>query len=102
VTKNISSYPSTVIIAGKLPNAVPNTEVLSILTSQASRGNQPANSLSAYDINITNLFNQQTQVSQTIANLLEIIRQESANRQQAQDSINSYTSSLNSAVSNQQ
>lgn len=41
-------------------------------------------------------------MSQTIANLLEIIRQGSANRQKAQTDITSFTSSLNGAVTSQQ
>jgi hypothetical protein len=100
-SKNISSYPTT-IITGRLPNSIPNTDILTIATAQAPLGNKAVNTLSEYDRNVTNLFNQQTEVSQTIANLLEIIRQESANRQQAQADITSYTSSLSSAVSSQQ
>lgn len=101
-SKNISSYPTSVIVTGKLPNQVPNTAILNIATAQAQKSNQAINALSEYDLNITNLFNQQTEVSQTIANLLEIIRQGSANRQKAQTDINSFTTSLNSAVTNQQ
>lgn len=101
-SKNISSYPTSVIITGKLPNQVPNTAILNIATAQAPRSNQAVNTLTEYDLNITTLFNQQTEVSQTIANLLEIIRQGSANRQKAQTDINSYTTSLNGAVTNQQ
>lgn len=69
-TQNISSYPSTIIVAGQLPNAIPNTQVLTITTEQASKGNGPSRTMSDYDVNITNLFYQQTQISQTIANLL--------------------------------
>ena len=101
-SKNISSYPTSVIVTGKLPNQVPNTAVLSIATAQAQKGNQAVNALSEYDLNITALFNQQTEVSQTIANLLEIIRQGSANRQKAQSDITTFTASLNGAVTSQQ
>lgn len=90
------------VVTGNLPNSVPNTQVIQIATEQSARGNQAINNLSQYDLNITDLFNQQTQVSQTIANLLEIIRQASANRQKAQNDVNSFTSSLNSAVTSQQ
>lgn len=41
-------------------------------------------------------------MSQTIANLLEIIRQGTANRQKAQSDINTFTASLNTAVTSQQ
>jgi predicted nucleic acid-binding Zn-ribbon protein len=101
-TQTISSYPSTVVVTGTIPNSVPNTQVLQIATAQSPLGNQAINSLSEYDRNITDLFNQQTQVSQTIANLLEIIRQETANRQQAQTDVNTFTASLSTAVSSQQ
>ncbi|XP_031472663.1 uncharacterized protein LOC116245094 [Nymphaea colorata] len=100
-TQTISSYP-TVVVTGTLPNAVPNTQVLQIATGQSPLGNQAINTLSEYDRNITDLFNQQTQVSQTIANLLEIIRQVTANRQKAQTDVNTFTASLNTAVNNQQ
>jgi hypothetical protein len=31
-TQNISAYPSTIIVAGQLPNSIPNTKVLTITT----------------------------------------------------------------------
>lgn len=100
-SQTITSYPS-VIVTGNLPNAVPNTQILQISTGQSALGNQAINPLSEYDRNITDLFNQQTQISQTIANLLEIIRQQTANRQKAQTDVNTYTASLNTAVNSQQ
>lgn len=45
-SKNISSYPTSVIVTGQLPNQVPNTAVLSIATAQAQKGNQAVNALS--------------------------------------------------------
>jgi hypothetical protein len=68
-TRTINSYPQ-VVITGTLPNAVPNTQVIQISTEQSARGNRAINNLTEYDRNITDLFNQQTQVTQTIANLL--------------------------------
>lgn len=58
--------------------------------------------MSDYDVNITNLFYQQTQISQTIANLLEIIRQSTANRKKAQDDVDLYTNNLDKVVQTQQ
>jgi chromosome segregation ATPase len=48
------------------------------------------------------LFNQQTEVTQTIGNLLDIIRRQSTNSQQAQADINTFGGLLNASVTNQQ
>jgi hypothetical protein len=58
--------------------------------------------MSDYDLNITNLFYQQTQILQTIANLLEIIRQSTANRKKAQEDVDLYTENLDRVVQTQQ
>lgn len=79
-----------------------NTDIIAIQTAQAPLKNQPISPLSAYDRNITNLFNQQTEVTQTIGNLLDIIRKLSSNSQQAQADINTYTGLLNSSVTSHQ
>lgn len=76
--------------------------MLTITTEQASKGNGPTRKMSDYDLNITNLFYQQTQISQTIANLLEIIRQSTANRKKAQEDVDLYTDNLEKVVQTQQ
>jgi hypothetical protein len=101
-SQNIAYYPVPALPSGPIPNSVPNTNVIQIATAQASVGGQPAKQFSEYDTNITNLFYEQTQLTQTIANLLEIIRQGTANRKQAQDDIDLYTGQLNSGVATQQ
>jgi predicted nucleic acid-binding Zn-ribbon protein len=102
VSTPISSYPSPNIPTGPLPNQVPNSNIINIATAQAPLSSQPLRASSEYDVNITNLFYQQTQIGQTIANLLEIIRQGTANRNKAQEDINTYTEQLNSNTQAQQ
>ena len=95
----ITSYPTPVILTGQLPTtSVTQAQVLSIATTQADMTNGAVGQTTEYDRNITYLFNKQTQVSQTIANLLNIIRKGTANRDKAEADITLYKSKYEEAV----
>ena len=73
-------------------------QVLQIATTQTEVTNGAVGHVTEYDRNITHLFNKQTKVSQTIANLLAIIRKGTANRNQAQTDITAYKAKYDEAV----
>jgi len=87
-----------VIAQGIIPNQVPNTQAISIATAQADTTNAGTVRLTEYDRNITKLFDQQTLISQRVANLLNVIRRGTANRDQAERDVKTFTTQLASAV----
>ena len=95
----ITSYPTPTILTGQLPtSSATQAQVLSIATTQADLTNGAVGKTTEYDRNITHYFNKQTQVSQTIANLLNIIRKGTANRDKAQADIDHYRLKYQEAV----
>ena len=95
----MNSYPTPSILTEKLPtNPTTQAQVLSIATNQAKVTNGAVGHTTEYDRNITHYFNKQTRISQTIANLLNIIRKGTANRDQAKNNIETYRNEYNKAV----
>ena len=98
-----TSYPSLPLPTG--PSTTPNggnPSINTILTNQARAPNGPYTPLSSYELNVNQLFNNQTALSNTVANLLDIIRQGTANRDQAQKDVTTFSKNLNDSVAQQQ
>ncbi len=78
--------------------AVPNSALNDIKSGIAPLSKAPVKNITQDDLDIRNAFDRQTAASKAIANILEVIRQTTANRAVADQQVKDYTDAYNKAL----